>query len=109
MGYLIWFTIVLLLFLVMHYFTELNTKQKAAISATVTLVILGAIFYSILKTQDQELVISLQEKYDQKMVLMCGDIEVDYKNFDYSVGTQSFIGHKDSKYPNKIINIRECR
>lgn len=93
----------------MHYFTELTTKQKSIITVIVTFVIAGAVFYNIYKDRDLELVAMLEGRYNQGKTLDCKGIDVNSTNFDYSVGTQSFIGHKDSTNPNMIINIRECR
>ena len=108
MGYLLWFGIVVLLFAWMHYFTELGTKQKTLISAVLTLIISGAIAYNIAADRDREKVIRVEQQYRSGETLMCRDTEVNATTFDYSVGTQSFVGLKGTKHYQQIINAREC-
>ncbi|MBD3799530.1 hypothetical protein [Sulfuricurvum sp.] len=108
MGYLLWFGIVVLLFAWMHYFTELGTKQKNLISAVLTLIISGAIAYNIAADRDREKVIRVEQQYRSGETLMCRGIEVNVTTFDYSVGTQSFVGLKETKHYQQIINAREC-
>ena len=108
MGYLLWFGIVVLLFAWMHYFTELGTKQKTLISAVLTLIISGAIAYNIAADRDREKVIRVEQQYHSGETLMCRGTEVNATTFDYSVGTQSFVGLKGTKHYQQIINAREC-
>ncbi len=108
MGYLLWFGIVVLLFAWMHYFTELGTKQKTLISAVLTLIISSAIAYNIAADRDREKVIRVEQQYRSGETLMCRGTEVNATTFDYSVGTQSFVGLKGTKHYQQIINAREC-
>ena len=108
MGYLLWFGIVVLLFAWMHYFTELGTKQKTLISAVLTLIISSAIAYNIAADRDREKVIRVEQQYRSGETLMCRGTEVNATTFDYSVGTQSFVGLKGTKHYQQNINAREC-
>ena len=108
MGYILWFGIVVLLFAWMHYFTELGTKQKTLISAVLTFIISGAIAYNIAADRDREKVIRVEQQYRSGETLMCRGTEVYATTFDYSVGTQSFVGLKGTKHYQQIINAREC-
>jgi len=109
MGYLLWFGIVALVFALMHYFTELSGKQKGIISLIVTLLVIGAIAYNIQSDRDREQVNSVVLKYEQGQMLICQGIEVNSTTFDYSVGTQSFVGNRGTKYFQQIFNARECQ
>lgn len=109
MAYLLWFGIVALVFALMHYFTELSSKQKGIISLVVTLFVIGAIAYNIQSDRDREQVNGVVLKYQQGQTLMCQGIEVNSTTFDYSVGTQSFVGNRGTKYFQQIVNARECQ
>lgn len=109
MAYLLWFGIVALVFALMHYFTELSAKQKGTISLIVTLFVIGAIVYNIQSDRDREQVNGVVLKYQQGQTLMCQGIEVNSTTFDYSVGTQSFVGNRGTKYFQQIVNARECQ
>lgn len=109
MGYLLWFGIVALLFAVMHFFTELSGKQKGIISLTVTLAIAGAIAYNISADRDRDRILAVELKYRNGQTLLCRGVDVNGSNFDYSIGTQSFIGMKGSGHEGQIFNARECQ
>ena len=108
MGYLLWFGIVALLFAWMHYFTELRGKHKAIISGTVALAVAAAIAYNIAADREREHVAAIEQKYRSGQTLVCGGVKVNATNFDYSVGTQSFIGLKGTPHYQRIYNAREC-
>lgn len=108
MGYLLWFGIVVLAFAWMHYFTELSARQKGTISAVVTLLIAGAIAYNVRSDREREHITAIELKYRSGQTLVCGRVEVNATTFDYSVGTQSFIGLKGTPHYQRIFNAREC-
>jgi len=108
MGYLVWFGIVALVFAVMHYFTELGAKQKTVISLVLTLIISGAIAYNIAADRDRAKVVTIEQKFRSGETLICHGTEVNTTTFDYSVGTQSFVGLKGTLHYQQIINAREC-
>jgi membrane protein implicated in regulation of membrane protease activity len=108
MGYLVWFGIVALVFAVMHYFTELGTKQKGLISVVLTLIISGAVAYNIAADRERDKILATELKFRGGETLQCRGIDVNTTTFDYSVGTQSFIGLKGTKHYQQIINAREC-
>jgi hypothetical protein len=108
-GYVLWFGIVVLLFAWMHYFTELGTKQKTLISLVVTLLISGAVAYNIAADRERDKILATELKFRSGETLLCRGIDVNTTTFDYSVGTQSFIGLKGTKHYQQIINARECQ
>ena len=108
MGYVLWFGIVALLFAWMHYFTELRGTHKAIISAIVALLVSGAIAYNIAADRDREQVTEIEQKYRSGETLVCNGVEVNATTFGYSVGTQSFVGNKGTRYYQQIFNAREC-
>lgn len=109
MGYLLWFSIVLIVFIWMHYFTALTWRQKWITLLLLTLIIANAILYNIMKDLESKHIHEMQLKYKNGETLRCNGINVDQKSFTYSVGTQSYIGNQDSRYPNQIFSASECR
>lgn len=109
MAYLLWFGIVALVFALLHYLTELSGKQKGIISLVLALCVAGAIAYNIQSDRDRSKVRAIELKYQQGETLVCRGIEVKSSTFDYSVGTQSFVGNRGTKHYQQIINARECQ
>ncbi|MFH0709074.1 MAG: hypothetical protein V2A75_02615 [Pseudomonadota bacterium] len=108
MGYLLWFGIVALIFALMHYFTELNYRQKGLISFAVTLMVAGAIAYNLKSDAQSEHIASMELRFNNGETLTCRNVQVNKKEFTYSVGTQSFIGNKDTRYAWQIFSAQEC-
>jgi len=109
MGYLLWFGIVALVFVVMHYFTELSGRQKGIISLILTLLVTGAVVYNVRSDADREHVMQIELKYRHGEKVTCQGIEVNATEFSYSDGTQSFVGNKGTAHYQQIYNVRECQ
>lgn len=109
MGYLLWFGIVVLAFVLMHYFTALSGKQKGIISLILTVVIGNIIVYTILRDLESKHIAQMELKYHNGETIQCNGVPITSKEFSYSVGTQSFIGNKESRYAQQIFSASECR
>ena len=109
MAYLLWFGIVVLVFVWMHFFTELNGKQKGIVSGVFTLLIAGAVAYNIHSDREREHVTAIELKYRHGETIVCDGVEVNASTFGYSVGTQSFVGNKGTPHYQRIFKARECR
>lgn len=109
MGYGLWFGIVVLLFAWMHFFTELSSKQKGTITLAITLLISAAIAYNVAADRDRAHVTDIELRYRHGETLRCAGVEVNASTFDYSDGTQSFVGLKATPYYQQIFNVRECQ
>ncbi|MFZ5374998.1 MAG: hypothetical protein ACOZBX_05610 [Campylobacterota bacterium] len=108
MAYLLWFGIVALAFAWMHYFTELSGRQKGIISGIITLLIAAAVAYNVRSDRERDRITAVELKYRSGQTLVCDGVEVNASTFDYSVGTQSFIGLKGTPHYQRIFNAREC-
>jgi len=108
MAYLLWFGLVAFIFALMHYFTELSSRQKGTISFVVTLIVAGAIAYNLKSDAESKHVARIELKFSNGETLICKDVKVNKKEFTYSVGTQSFVGNKGSRYAWQIFSAREC-
>ncbi len=109
MGYLLWFGVVIIVFVWMQYFTSLTFRQKWITLLLLSLIIANAILYNVMKDLESKHINEMQLKYTNGETLRCNGVNVDRKAFGYSVGTQSYIGNQDSKYPNQIFSASECR
>jgi len=78
------------------------------ISLVLTLIISGAIAYNIAADRDRAKVVTIEQKFRSGETLICHGTEVNATTFDYSVGTQSFVGLKGTLHYQQIINAREC-
>lgn len=109
MGYWLWLSVVIVIFGIMHYFTELKIRQKATISIIAALMVIGAIIYNIQSDQERAQVTAIELKYRHGERIVCQGTEVNGSEFSYSDGTQSFIGNKGTPHYQQIFNLRECR
>jgi hypothetical protein len=108
MGYLLWFGIVVVVFIWMHYFTALTGKQKGIVSLMLALIIGNAILYNIMNDLESKRVAAIELKFTNGETFVCNTVKVNNKDFTYSVGTQSFIGNESSRYSQQIFSASEC-
>jgi len=107
-AYLLGLLIVGLFFGVMHFFTELNTRQKTTATLLVLLFVMGAIFYNLLQSAKADHVRKVMRHFNQGKSVHCGDINVTKSNFSLSIGTQIFIGKTESPHAGKMIQASGC-
>lgn len=108
MAYILGLVIVALFFGVMHFFTELDVKQKAISTLLVLSFVMGALFYNNLQSTNAEHVRDVMLRYNQGKNLKCGELDVTKINFSLSVGTQTFIGRQESIHAGKMVAASEC-
>jgi ADP-ribosylglycohydrolase len=109
MSYLYVVAVIVLLYAVMHFFTEMTHRQKLSVASAMLLVIAAALVYNHLTDASQEHVRAVILKFNQHQTLECGGRKVDDKSFTLSVGTQSFIANQGTPYAGQIINASGCR
>lgn len=108
MIYLLGVACALLLFLVLHFFTELAKKQKLAISASLLLVITLAVLYNAFADSKNKRLMSTITKFNQHQTVVCAGIKINDKDYTLSVGTHTFIGKKDTPLYGKMVSASEC-
>ena len=108
MAYILGLVVVALFFGVMHFFTELNVKQKITATLLVLAFVMGALFYNNLQKTNAEHVRDVMLRYNQDKNIRCGDLDVTKINFSLSVGTQTFIGRQESTHAGKMVAASEC-
>ena len=108
MAYIIGIVIVALLFLALHYFTEVTKFQKIIIVTTLTSIILSAVAYNNYSAQQREKMTNIVIKFKQNKTLKCNGFDVNSSNYTLSIGTYTFIGKKNKPHYGQMISVAEC-
>lgn len=108
MAYIFGLAVVALLFLSMHYFTELTKSQKAIATAVILAVVLSAIAYNSYSDKQREKMLDVVRKFQQGKTVKCNAQDVNNSNFTLSIGTYTFIGKQNTPQFNKMISASQC-
>ena len=108
MAYIFGLLLVILFFAVMHFFTELQAKEKSVATLAVLSLVMGAIFYNALQRAEAEHLRDVMLRYKQGKVLECGSLKVSKKNFSLSIGTQTFIARPESAQAGQMVAAKGC-
>jgi hypothetical protein len=108
-AYLFGLIVVAFLLVVLHYFTELDARQKGGAVLVLALLVGGAIAYNNYTNAQSAHVRNIEMRYGQGETIVCDGIEVNASNFSLSIGTQTFIGKEGSGHYNRMFRISECR
>ena len=108
MGYIGAIVVVLVLFLALHYFSELNKQTKLAIALFFGVLVAFGVAYNSYSQKEQERIMQNEIRYHQGKTLTCNNTEVSKNTFSYSVGTQTLIGRKNSPHAGVMIDIAQC-
>ena len=109
MAYFFAIAVIILLFAVLHFFTELGIKEKMVIGAGLLAVVLFAIAYNSYNASERDKMMKSELKFNQNKTLTCNDIKVDNTTFSFSIGTHTFIGKKGSENAGMMIDVRQCQ
>lgn len=108
MAYLAGLVIVGLFFLSLHYFTELNKKQKTLVTAIVLAVVLSAIGFNKYSSLQRENMLNVVMKFNQGKTIKCDNEDVSNKEYTLSIGTYTFIGKEGTPNYGKMISASTC-
>ena len=108
MAYILGFIVVGLIFLALHYFTELSKTQKLITSATFLLFISGAIMYNTSMANKQEHILEVAKKFQRGENVVCDGNDVNTTYFDLSIGTYTFIGKENTPHYAQMYRVEEC-
>jgi L-asparagine transporter-like permease len=108
-GYIYVFILLGLLFIVLHYFTELGFWPKVA-----AIVFLGGIgvfayFYNQYSAQQQRKISNNVQAFTIGKTLRCNDKEINSTNYTLSIGTYTFIGKENTPYYGEMVSVSSCR
>ncbi len=108
MGYITAIVIVAILFILLHYFTELTHMQKLTIVTTLLSFILFAWGYNLYKAKERQKMYDIVIKYKQGKTIHCGRYDVNSTLFSLSTGTYTFIGKEKTPYYAVMISAYDC-
>ena len=109
MAYLAGLVIAGLLFLSLHYFTELNKSQKINISLSALAIILLAIAYNSYSDYQREKMLQAVLHYKQGKTIKCNGEDVNSATYSLSIGTYTFIGKKGTANYAEMISASSCQ
>lgn len=109
MAYLLGLVVVALFFMVLHYFTELDRRQKALVTLILLAIVGGAVAYNAYSDAQRERVTEIERRYNQGREIECDGVTVTNETFSYSVGTQTFIGREGTEHYQQMISAYRCR
>lgn len=109
MGYLYALAFLALLFALLHYFTELNGKQKALVIFFLATAILGAYLYNIYANKEQERILQIVRDFQNGKNLTCKGKDVNSSFYTLSVGTYTFIGKENTSANADMVSVSSCQ
>lgn len=109
MAYIAGLVITGLLFLALHYFTELTKSQKVTASSTLLAIILLAIAYNAYSDAQREHMLNVVLKFKQGRTIKCGAQDVNSSLYTLSIGTYTFIGKKNTPHYAEMISASSCQ
>ncbi len=109
MAYIFGLVIVGLLFLALHYFTEITKSQKIIVTAIVSAIILGAIAFNAYSSSQRESMLKVVRLFNQNKTINCNGVDVNNSNYTLSIGTYTFIGKEKTPFYGEMISASECK
>jgi len=109
MAYLLGIVVLLVLFTVLHFFTELNVKQKTITVVIFASLVIGAYLYNQNSQQRRLHLEGVLLEYTHGEHITCDGIDVSKEEFSYSSGTQTFIGMKETQMYGRLLSLDKCQ
>ncbi len=109
MLYLFGILLLILLFVVLHFFTEIPLREKLIVSGLLAAVILGAYLFNQSSEKRRVHLEGVLLNYTHGKTISCNNIDVNNSEFSYSSGTQTFLGKKESQMFGRIISLDQCQ
>jgi len=109
MAYLVGIVLVLLLFIILHFFTEISLKQKLISVSVFASFVMGAYLFNLNSENRRVHLDNILLEYNNGKTIVCHELNVNKNEFSYSSGTQTFLGIKESKMFGRIISLDACQ
>ncbi|MDF1880351.1 hypothetical protein JHD50_03360 [Sulfurimonas sp. MAG313] len=109
MPYLFGIALLILLFIVLHFFTEISLKQKLGTVSVLAALVLGAYLFNLNSKNRRLHLEDVLLKFTHGNTILCNDLEVNNSYYSYSSGTQTFIGLKETKSFGRLISLDTCQ
>ena len=108
MAYILGLIIVIILFVILHYFTELSKKQMLITTAIFLSFVLGAIFYNSMQNNKRDAMLDVVTSFKQDKNITCNENTINSKEYTLSIGTYTFIGKENTPNYGRMISVSEC-
>jgi len=109
MAYLFGIALLGLLFIVLHFFTEISLKQKLITVSLLSVFILGAYLFNLNSEKRRLHLEGVLLEFTHGETIVCNDFDVNNSKYSYSSGTQTFLGLKESKMFGRLISLDSCQ
>ncbi|SMP86474.1 hypothetical protein SAMN06313540_10514 [Epsilonproteobacteria bacterium SCGC AD-308-E02] len=109
MAYILGLIVVGLLFVSMHYFTELSKSEKIMITAVLLGIISSAIAYNAYSDTQRKIIENVVIKFNQNKTVDCDGVDVNSTNYTLSIGTYTFIGKENTPYYGQMVSAYQCK
>jgi len=109
MAYLFGIIILILLFVVLHFFTEITLKEKIGVVVVIGILVSSAYWFNKNSEERRLHLENVLLEFTQGQNITCNTTEVNNSEFSYSSGTQTFLGLKGSKMYGRIISLDQCK
>jgi len=108
MAYIAGLVIVGLLFLALHYFTEIETRQKIIIGSVTLAIVISAIIFNNYSSSQRDKMMNAVLKFNQNKTVKCDGVDINNSNYTLSIGTYTFIGKKNTPNYAQMISASKC-
>ena len=108
MAYIAGLVIVGLLFLALHYFTEIENRQKMIIGSVALAIVVSAIVFNNYSSSQRDKMMNAVLKFNQNKTITCEGVDINNSNYTLSIGTYTFIGKKDTPNYAQMISASKC-
>ncbi|MDD2358354.1 MAG: hypothetical protein PHX13_10635 [Thiovulaceae bacterium] len=109
MAYLYALVVLALVFGILHYFTELTTRQKGAVALTLAFVIFAGYLYNTHSADEQEKILSVVKDFQNGKTLTCMGKDINSSNYTLSIGTYTFIGKENTPSSGDMVSASSCQ
>ncbi len=109
MAYIFGIILLVLLFVVLHFFTEISLKQKVGVISILALLILGAYLYNLGNEKRRVHLENVLLDFTHGKSISCQGMDINNSQFSYSSGTQTFLGLKNTEMSGRLISLDTCQ
>ncbi len=108
MAYIVSFVLLIMLFYIMHSFTELTRMHKISITTVLFIIIYSAIAYNTYQNNQRTKLLNIVTKYKQGKTITCHGKDVNSSIYSLSIGTYTFIGKENTSHYAEMISVASC-
>ena len=108
MAYIVSFVLLVALFYILHYFTELTKMHKISITTILFIIIYSAIAYNTYQQEQSQKLLDIVTRYKQGKTITCNSRDVNAATYSLSIGTYTFIGKENTPHYAEMISATDC-